>query len=617
MNSYVWYDQGLQRTNPVHVVEQVVLQLEREYIDNMPGTARSLGKYLSKLTAEGTYLPAFAVESLKRKGHLPDDLALPEPPRPGVLGLVVNPATDLGFVLSLRAEEREPSAEGWEIDPLLPFKEGAILDVLARLIESLDLPTAGLLPERLAFAFKNPLGHWTYGNSMTIAAALAVLDSLGGCREDLFRCACAVVEPAGDQLQPVKHISRKLEAVRREHGRGSLLIAHPDEPVSTDLRTHFEELWVVKDLAQLAHKLDEFKLLAPLQGKTPLRRVELQRVRNRLHWLVRTVHQYDKASKLGGRVEDCPTSEDVPLRLWDDIRGFVAEVARHQGRYVEAIERSRKIHADVLRRGRFTSYDEQADAAAEYAASLFDLHDFERIPELLEELARVAKEDEPRLRPQTRVKVLNTLARAMVVLRRDGWEKYFLHSRELLERIDPGDVPRTLSYHIHGLLRTDQLKEARELLDRLSLQSPWVCFLWAEWARRAGKEWQDPNMESARPGVSRPGHPYAFYCQAVARQEKCADAMELLGRGADFLRADAGGHPQNICSFFANCMDLLAAARADDQRAWAASALAVRGFLADPAAQPLQRHYQPALAVLDDTPALATVEGFLQLNPYL
>jgi hypothetical protein len=307
----------------------------------------------------------------------------------------------------------------------------------------------------------------------------------------------------------------------------------------------------------------------------------------------------------------------VPLRLRDEIHGFVAEVTRHQGQYVEAFERSRQIYSDVRGRGRFTSHDEQADAAAEYAAALFDLHDFERIPEVLEEPARVAMEDGLNLRPQTRVKVLNTLGRALVVLEQGGWEESFHHSRELLEQIDPGDVPRTLSYHIHGLLRCDRLEEARGLLDGLSTGSPWLGFLQAEWARRAGKEWRDREMDAARPGANFPGHPYAFYCQAVARQKKWADAPELLGKAAAFLRAEAGDQAQNICSFFASCMNLLAAVWAGNQAAWADAALAVRRFLADSAAQPLRRHYQPALAVLGDTPDPAPVDRFLQLNPYL
>jgi hypothetical protein len=618
-----WHDRGLQRTNPVHVIEQMARDLEPRFLSDWNAAARTLGDVITALSAGGAHLPAFAIEALKEKGHLPPEFSTPTvETRPGVLGLVVQPETELGLILPLRA--CEPKDDGWEVDPLLPFQPGAVLDLLVRLVQAAGLSTAGLLPERLAFAFANPLGYRAYGNSMTVAAALAVLDALGGHRSDLFRCACAVVEPGdGDQLHPVGHIRPKLRALFREHRDVSLLIAPAACPELDEFRNPSLTVWEVSNLGDLVRHLSVAGILGPLLDVAPLRRVELQRVQDRLFGLVRRAYRYQEARDLGSRVEECKTEETVPLSLWDGIHGLVAEVARHQGRFVEAMERSGKIHADVLARGRFTSHDEQADAATEYAAALFDLHAFERISDLLEPWARVAEEDPQRLRPKTRIKVLNTLGRALVILGREGWERCFRHSRELQEEIDPGDVNRTLSYHIHGLLRHDRLDEARGVFEtvgsvsRVRGFSGWMLrFLRADLARRSGERWRDGEMDDARPGKQWPGHPYAFYCQAVARQSGCPDTAEMLGRAAAFLRADAGGHSLNICSLFASCVDLFAAAVAGDDGAWVKAAGAIRGFLDEVGVGSLREYYGPVLGVLGEKADRAAAEELLRLVPY-
>src|SRR5262249_20750072 len=142
--------------------------------------------------------------------------------------------------------------------------------------------------------------------------------------------------------------------------------------------------------------------------------------------------------------------------------------------------------------------------------------------------------------------------------------------------------------------------------------SGWVlAFLRADLARRRGERWADRALEGARPERCRPGHPFAFYFQATARQPGRADAPERPRLAAAFLRADAGGHPHNICELFAACVDLLAAALAGDGAAWADAAGSVRHFLAAPAAAPLGAHYAPALAALGDTPDAGAAESFL------
>ncbi len=335
MRSFAWDDRGLQRTNPVYALRAILRDLEPHFLQNWEHTATRLGRTLHELAAEGVHLPPAVVEDWKRSGYLPAAFpALPGPPPPRVLGLVVKDGRD-GLVLPLHAQEA--SGEGWPIDETLPFRAGPVLDLLVRLVRGAGFPPAGLLPERLAFAFANPLGHWAYGNSMTVAAVLAILDALGGRRAELLRGACAVVEPAdGDSLASVRHIQPKLEAVRREYGGGSLLIAPSQCPELDEFRPHFAMIWDVADCHQLAARLAEAGLLQPLLEKVRLRRVELQRIHDRLRHLVQVTHAYAEAGDLGRRLQDCDPAEPVPLHLWDAIHGLEAEAARHQGRFLEA-----------------------------------------------------------------------------------------------------------------------------------------------------------------------------------------------------------------------------------------------------------------------------------------
>ncbi len=244
---------------------------------------------------------------------------------------------------------------------------------------------------------------------------------------------------------------------------------------------------------------------------------------------------------------------------------------------------------------------------------------------MLQPWARVAQEDPQRLRPQTRVEVLNTLGRALVILERDGWREHFEHSRQLQERVDPASIPRTLGYLAHGLLRSGDLGAARRLLEGLGPLSAvpgisgWILqFLRADLARRDGEAWAtDGAMDRACPGRDIPGHPFAFYGQARARHRACPDAPPRLQRAADFLRADAAGQPHNLCSLFAACLDLFAAALGGDRAGWQRAADAIRAFLGSPGSGPLHAHYAPALDGLGTTPERAVAEHFLRLIPYL
>jgi hypothetical protein len=624
MDPSVWHDKGLQRTNPVYVLEQIARDLERHFIGDWDRAARILARAVDALAQEGAAVPACAMENLKRRGWLPADFRpTSEPERPGVLGLVAVPGAHLGYVLPLNARD---SPAGWQIDETLPFRAEAVLSTLVKLAQASGLPTTAVLPERLAFSFTNPLDYRAVGNSMTIAAVLAILDALDGCRSRVLRCACAVVEPGPDgQLQAVRHIGPKLEAVRREFERGSLLICVPGCPEAAAFRHHFDQVWQVADFAALTRALDQEGLLEPLLRRAPLRRQEVERIYDRLRWLVEQAKDYAQASDLGRRFGDPTTAEPIPARLLNAIRGLVAESWRHQGRFQEANSASRRIYEQVQAQadGMFTSYDERADAAAEYASALFDAHCFADMPSLLKRWLQEMERNPQQLRPETRVKVLNTLGRARVILGEEGWAGLFRRSLELQERLDPGAVPRTKCYLIHGLLRHGLLTEARAEFETLGpfpgihdFSGRVLRFLYADLERRAGRCWVDGEMDKLTVGGARPGHPAAFYFQATARQPGQPDAARRLHLATDFLRDDGRNHPQNITSLFADCLELSAAVAVGDHALWARAADGIRRFLDDPEAATLRAYYEPALTRLTDDPDAEAAEHFLRLVPY-
>jgi hypothetical protein len=626
LNRSICHDEGLQRTNPGFVLQAIARDLDGCFARNWHAASSQLADAVDKLTSAGIPVPPCALDPVK--AYLP--VGFTSPPgsgRPGVLGLVVLIGSNDGFVLPLSCRL---AGTGW--DESLPFGRESVLDILVQLVAAAGLPTGGVLPERLQFAFGNPLGHGIAGNSMTVAAALSVLDALGEHRSDLLRCACAVVQPAeGGQLRSVDHMKAKLQAVIRELGGGSLLVCAPECEQVNDVRSYFDVVWEVRSFEELAAKLHDVEILDALFQKIPLRWDELERVLEHLRVLVQTHHRYQKASDLGRRLLDCSTMGPIPVSLWNSIRALVAQSHRHQGNFQEAYLRWKDVHGQVHARGHLTSYDERADTAAEFAATLFDCHRFGEIPPVLEIWIEVIRDDPQKLAPQTRIKVLNTLARARVILGQAGWDELFRRSLEIQERLDHAGMLRTKCYWIHGMLRQGRYDCARNAFDemeplgQISGFSGWqLRYLRADLARRIGETWEDPELEQVRPGSARPGHPIAWYLQARGRQLSSStahdhrkQACKYFQRAAEFLRDDAQGQPQNICTLFASCFELHAASLVESAGGWTRSANEIRRFLDAQAAEPLRDHYSTALAQFSDSPSRPAAEHLLSLIPYL
>lgn len=625
-NRHPWLDHALCRCNPVFVAQSFAAHLEPNFAaDLWCGSRTAQNRMVERVRDLSTVsgrLPLCAVEDLITSGALPSEFRLGGPaPRPGVIGLAVCPDAPLALVLPLC-----PRPGAWRVEPSLPFGVDDIQDGLVRLMHAAGVPSAGVIPERIGYEFENPLGRRVRGNSMTVAALLSVLDQIGGHSSEVFHAACVLVEPRPDgELEAVDRISDKLTAALRECGRLSLVVCHPDsEGLGGHPPDKLGELWRVKSFAELAGQLHRAGVLTPLLQRVPVQRAEAQRVRDRLQWLVRHQHRYREAADLGDRLRDCERATRAEPGVWVEIARLCAEACRHHGRFADAAALGGQIRDEVAALGPLASDDEAADADSEYAAALFDNHQFEAVPPLLEPWAAAAQEAPRRFRPLTRVKVWNTLARTLNILGRDGWESYFRASLHLNAGLnDVENVDRTRTYLVYALLRNGDIARAKEELQPAGLlfnpetvASPWGGYTLANVARCSGTRWEHADLDRASPASDGPRHAFGLYLQATARQagRENDDAAHRFERAAEFMRAEAGDASCNICILFALMLELAAAGCRRD--GWAAAADAVRRFLDQPLAAPLRDYYWPGLKALPAVADPAAAEGLLRRVPY-
>ncbi len=287
--------------------------------------------------------------------------------------------------------------------------------------------------------------------------------------------------------------------------------------------SYFDDIWEVDSLVDLARVLEGTRWLDVFLADEKLSAVDAGTVCERVGRLEGSEHGYAEALDLSNRAERCGFGPGVPTRLRRELRQKRIDLYRHLGAYAKSAELAEEDRL-LSRASRASSYDDQAHADLTYAAALYAPHRFEEICHLLDPWRAQLTADPLRVTPFTRVEVFNTLGRALVALDRPGWEDLFCRSAELLEELEPSDLPRTWCYLAQGYLRNGQLSEAEEVLCRIASHpglgemSRWFLrFYEADAARRRGKTWTDPEMERAV--VSRRvGHPFGFYLQATARQ---------------------------------------------------------------------------------------------------
>jgi hypothetical protein len=612
--------EGLLRTNPVLCIDRLLRQWERSDASwaALPARLRAL---LSTLHQHAIQVPRQALNRWVADQHVPCEVGTvwaTERPAPRVMGLAVD-GTD-GYVFPLSPA---PVDDGWRIDPDLPFTSDQIQDCLAALLRETGISDTRAVPERLAFQFDNATRIPARGDSMTVAAALAVLDQMEGHRHPLLRAAVALVEmQSGARLGSVLDVRKKLAAGRRECGLLSLIVRHPETPEAELDCQSGEVVWTVDSLANLSRELHNAGLLAPLfDAVGPLNKSEAARVLDRLRWLVQK-HRNRDASDLGDRVRRCGFAHPPEPAVWMEFARLHAMACRHHGRYEEAAIVSREAYAKVAALGDLGSDDEEADSAAELAASLFSGHRFDEIPPLLQPWADAAAREPRRFRSLTRVKVWNTLGRALAVLGRTGWDDLFGQALTLHRRLeDPDNIDRTTHYRVHARLRYGDLSGARAALreglgaDENRPGSPWTAFLRAKLAQLEHVEWTDEVLEKQ---LAEGAKPYSvwLYVQAAARQP-CRgreDAVCRLETAIGLLASEAGGVKGNVCNLFAAFLEMSVAARTQDTNRWKIALAEVNDFLS--VAADHGAYYGPAVVTLPEIPDLNAAEALINRVPY-
>jgi pentatricopeptide repeat protein len=617
-------DEGLWHTNPVWCIDRLLEawgRKDRSWVDQ----PELLPALLRSLLAQGIRLPTEALQRWESAGLLDStdlDGDSADVPSPGVVGLVIDHSSETAWVVPL---DIEPSRT-WSVDSNLPIRPPTVLqDMLIRVVLALDMPQAGAVPERFAFDVRERLGRRSYGPSMHIAGLLAVIDRQNN-NPTLLRRACAAVQPDGDRLVPVGSLDKKLGAFWREYGRGSLLVRPPDCPEASAYDQHFDEIWQVGSFQELARALERCELLQGFLSGAPLDAADVETAHSCLRRLTFAEHRYGEALNLAGRIQRCGYDSEVPARTGREIRRTTADLYRHLGYYGEA-ETLAQQEVRETKASKASSYDDQAQADAIYAASYYDPHCFTRMVELLEQpwLAQF-NENELLVSPETRVMVFNTLARAYVILGQRGWAELFRRSEEILREREPTDLPRTWNYLAHGLLRQGQLEEADSVLVQLeSLPaltgfSRWICrFLRAEYHRSRGRKWHSEEMEAASGVKKRAGHPFGFYFQATARQpdRSQVDAGERFRLAQDLFLQDAGSgdHP-NILHFLADCMRIGAAGWGNDAVLWSDARQALARHLEPRSGCGLAEYYAEVWKALGDRPDRDTADAFLRRVPF-
>lgn len=545
-----------------------------------------------------------------------------QPPRIGVIGLLADPQSAKAFVTPLTAE----LAPEWIVAPNLPFSVTELQIVLQKVLECGPLPE--LLPEFFAFRIIDRLGQKSYGQSMTVSGLMAILDASTDFRCPLLSAAVSIVQPADDNgLRPVAHVAQKLQAFAREFGRGSLLVRSRNCPEAEAFDHLFGFVWLVDSWAELSQQFEQHGLLAGFHQLSELDRHKLRVAIERLSVLCTKHARFQEALTLAEKLNNHPVGGDVTTDDRKQIRQWIIDLYRHLGRYREACEHSRGQYRRLLSKGVDSSYDQQAMAAAVYAASLYDLHSFSQVERVLAPWCRQLQRKPLLVGPLTRVAVFNTLARAQVAMAVMGWESHYETSLAILSEVDPFDRARTYNYLLHGLLRAERLNDAETVisivlsLPSLSKFSKWMLgFFRADLARRKATMWSDSELDRESQGNEVAGHALGFYLQATARQpgRHLDDATQRMKLARVlFLRDVCQGDTANILLFLAGCISLAIAALNNDYKVWREAVGSLAEYVERQTTGGFRRYYRPVLPKPESTPSIAVAETLLHRVPYL
>lgn len=543
-------------------------------------------------------------------------------PRIGVIGLLVAPQSAKAFVTPLTAE----LAPEWIVAPNLPFSATELQIALQKVLECSPLPE--LLPDFFAFRIIDRLGQKSYGQSMTVSGLMAILDASTDFRCPLLSAAVSLVQPAEDNgLRPVAYVTQKLLAFARELGSGTLLVRSRNCPEAGAFDHLFSVVWLVDSWEELSQQFEQHGLLAGFHQQSELDRHKLRIAIERLSVLCTKHARFQEALLLAEKINIHPIGKDVTSDDRMQIRQWIIDLYRHLGRYREACEHSRAQYKRLRTESIGSSYDQQALAAAVYAASLYDLHRFSHLVRVLTPWFLRLQQNPFLVAPLTRVAVFNTLARAQVAMEATGWEALYESSLAILSTVDPFDRARTYNYLLHGLLRAGRLDEAKRVestiigLPSMSKFSKWMLgFLRADLARRKSTMWSDSELDNESHSNDVTGHALGFYLQATARQtgRSRPDATQRFQRAqALFLRDVCPRDTHNILLFLADCIGLALAAQNNDCTSWQDGAGSLAKYIMRQSTAGFSEHYRPVLPTPESAPSIAAAEALLHRVPYL
>ena len=285
-----------------------------------------------------------------------------------------------------------------------------------------------------------------------------------------------------------------IELPEFKHGRLLVRLAGDSDAESFD--ENFDRVWEVRTLTDLADRLRESGLLAPMLASFPLAAKHATLIADRVEKLLadeaRYVETEDFLRRLKIRLNDI-----TPLRVKLDVLYAEEDRYRHRGSFGHALEvRGERTHHEE--NPAITCYERRISSDNRLAASLYDAHSFASIFALLEPWAKKIEQDPQICLPETRSFLFNTLARSFVAVGDQRWEPYLHASLRIQNETNPEDVPRTRNVLVHCLLKTGRLNDAHVEINRLTNGQDWhgidnsdLFLLWlrAEYSRKAGERW--------------------------------------------------------------------------------------------------------------------------------
>lgn len=532
--------------------------------------------------------------------------------RIGVVGLLVDPERT-GLVTRIQVTR----GQKWEIPLNLPFRPVHLQSLIDSLVSVSGLNVG--LPELLAFKIGDTLEERMEGDSMDVACLLAIIDNLNGSTHNALRAAAAVVLHAGEnRLRPTGSIPEKLQAFRREYGRGSLLVRAKNCPHAALFDGDFDEVWAVSNLGELADHLNQKGLLTPLLANIPLTHEHAVSLSMYLRDLLAEERNFPKVHDLIDRLKSQITDR-TPPQMKLEIFSAEEDLHRHLGNFDRAIQ-VRLSRLDLERNPHVSSYQRMIDSDCRLAAGLYDAHRFEKAVDYLNRWRiEWAEKGFGICSPETRSHALNTLGRCLVILGNPEWESCIRDAMEIQECISPNDVSRTRNYLIHGLLKSHRVREAESELKIIGHGSDgYTTWLHAETARQLGITWES-NEERAIHQIDPTFHVYGFALQAAARQigRSKEQRIEYMRLAKECFSHGVQPDVPNVKTPMAHCCRLAIAVTEDDPKAVGEATRNLRSFLSLPVCHAFHRWYDEPLRRVESERNWGSVDALFASIPHL